>query len=420
MKMSNDKKKRLLSRARSFVSEHISLRDPAVIFVLAVALSFLVFFAVCLIVGDGYFANMYFLRCGDLFMDHFNSMRDASQGAAVYTERGVIYPPMANLIYLVLSRLSPSGFNGTSFSFRQTWVNYPSAILLIAFLAVVLSVMIYSIFRENICRSKAKAGLFGVFALFNAATLYTLERGNIILVCLVALALFAFTYNSRNAYARELGLVALAFSVSIKMYPAMFFWLFLVDKRYKEFLRGVFYSALMFIVPSFFFGGPVCILRMLRNVLSFSSNKSSSGGAIGIISDLLHVPSGLVSILAYVWCAFCLVSFMLSVVLKEDSWKIWLKGIVLTVVAPPLTSLYSWVFFMIPITLMCNKYERLDKRTVAPFIVMLVPFIFLPFRINYFLDVNSLLVYIGGAVLSIMTVIDTVTVLLKKKKKNNI
>ena len=55
------------------------------------------------VLGNGRFSDSFFLRGGDFFMDFFNSIRDAAQGSGVYSERGVIYPPMANLIFLLLS-----------------------------------------------------------------------------------------------------------------------------------------------------------------------------------------------------------------------------------------------------------------------------------------------------------------------------
>lgn len=414
--MSREKLNDIKKVNKRLLAKCINFKDPACIFIFFVLLSVLVFLSICLIMGDGYFSKIFFRLCGDLFMDHFNSIRDASQGAAVYTERGVIYPPMANLIYLTLSRISPSGYNNTSFEYRQTWIYYPTAILLVCLVIIVISILIYSLFKEKLKRNKVISALFGAAAIFNAATLYTLERGNIVLLSLISLAFFAFSYNSESRVARELGIVALAFSVSIKVYPAMFFLLFIAEKRYRELFRGIIYTVLMFVIPSFFFGGPVCLWWLVENIFSFSSDKSFTIGAVTILADLLNLPYALISNLAYIWCFICLGSFVASVFLKEEPFKVWTKGIALTIVAPPLTALYSWSFLLIPITLLANSYKEIPKKYILPFAIILVPFVILTFRINYFLDANSLLVYIFGALLSITLVVDTVIVLVRKIK----
>ncbi len=418
--MSKEKLQRIKASARQFIRDRFDPRDPAVIFVCVILLSLLVLITVCLIVGDGYFSNIFFRLCGDLFMDHFNSIRDAAQGSAVYTERGVIYPPMANLIYLVLSRIAPDGFNSTPFEYRQTWMYYPASILIVSLTVALLAMLVYAVFREKLRRPRFISCTFGMLAVFNAATLYTLERGNIVVLALVALAGFAFTYNSESRAMRELGLISLAFATSIKLYPAMFFLLLLANRRYRELLRGICYTLALFIIPSFFFGGPICLWWLVENIFSFSSDKSFTIGAVTILADLINIPYGVLSALAYLWCFICLGSFVASVLMREESWKIWAKGITLTLVAPPLTALYSWSFFLIPITLLCNKYPRLDKETALPFIMMTLPFVFLPFRINYFLDASSLAVYVGTALISIMFAADTLVSLrtqrLKKKR----
>ena len=73
-------------------------KNAASLFLLVVSLSALIYAIIYLFLGNGRFSDVFFIRCADFFMDFFNSIRDASQGSAVYTERGVIYPPMAKTI----------------------------------------------------------------------------------------------------------------------------------------------------------------------------------------------------------------------------------------------------------------------------------------------------------------------------------
>ena len=402
---------KLLPRLQEFFSR----RDPAELFIALMSLSIFVYAVLYLAIGNGRFSDMFFLRNDDLFMDYFNSVRDAAQGPAVYTERNVIYPPLANLIFLAISRFAPQGYNSTPFFDRKTWVNYPSAILLFALISILCAIAVYAIFRENLNRKKLVAILFGIFAVFNASTLYMIERGNVLILCLITLAIFAFTYESESRVAREIGIIALATAAALKLYPALFMWLFISDKRYKDLIKCLAYFSVLMIIPSFFFGGPECIITLLKNTLGFSAKKSSGTSAVSIIARYLHIPSKFLSLGAYVWCFINLLSFMASPFLKEERWKSYVKGVILILTAPPLTSQYVWSFFLIAVVILCNAKEKAEKTDMKFLIPIFIPLLYTIFRANYYLTINTMLVYAFTAVLSAICVWDTVSSLKKAK-----
>ncbi len=404
---------------KGFVADMNKKHFPALFFVTVVGLSALIYTVVYVIVGNGRFSDAFFIRCADFYMDFFNSIRDASQGAGVYTERGVIYPPMANLIYLLFSRFTPNLYNDTAFNERYTWADYFSPIMLVLLVSLALSLVLFYIIysRINVSSNRFKF-LFAFFAIFNLPLLYTLERGNIILLCLVSLLVYALTYNSENKLYREIGLLALAFAFSIKLYPVVFGWLLLADKRIKDALRCALYGLVMLVLPSFFFGGPVCFYYLANNILNFSSG---SGSMLGRILNFIHLPSAaqsIVTVLAYLWVAICGVSFAVSAFLRrEQQWKTWVCGFVTILCIPSLTVPYSWAFFIIPIMLLCNRKENCGKRERRYTIFMSIPFIFLPFRINFHVTPGHVLVYIMAAVLSVFVVVDLLCDVRKVLKK---
>ena len=118
------------------VRRYFSANDPVRVFVPVVAVGMVMYFLLCVIFGEGRFTSIFFSEGNDLFMDFFNSIRDASQGSAVYTERHVIYPPIANLLFLIFSRFTPSYYNSSSYEHRKLWIHYPSAILHIILLTM--------------------------------------------------------------------------------------------------------------------------------------------------------------------------------------------------------------------------------------------------------------------------------------------
>ena len=388
--------------------------DPVRIFVWSVAVSALIYIIIYAVIGNGRFSDMFFKRCADFFMDFFNSVRDASQGSAVYTERRVIYPPMANLIYLFLSRFTPNAYNDTSFKDRFEWQEYASPMALVLIIGIAFAlVFCFAVYSRLEHHSNKLRFAFSFLAFFSVPMLYMTERGNMMMFCMIALLIYAFTYSSPSKLYREIGLLALAFAFSIKLYPVVFGWLLISDKRYKDALRSAAYGLLMLILPSFFFGGPVCFVHLLDNIFNFSTG---TGSTLNSILNFLGVSLGgqrVVNLLAYAWVLLCGICFAVSPFITEEKWKTWALGLSTILCVPSLISNYGWAFFIIPMIMICNKTEH-KKSDLLYFIFMTVPFIFLPFRINYYVPTSTVAVYIMTAVLSVYCVTDTLITLKKR------
>ncbi|MBE6578036.1 MAG: DUF2029 domain-containing protein [Ruminococcaceae bacterium] len=378
--------------------------DLSKIFIFSVGISAAIFFIVYLIIGNGRFSSAFFKLGSDFYMDFFNSIRDASQGSAVYTERKVIYPPMANLIYLILSRFTPNAYNDTSFSDKHQWTMHFSPFILVLIYSIATALLLFSLIYVSFKKgSDLKRFVFAFAAFFNIPVLFMAERGNIIMVCMIAVMLYTFTYDHEIKFYREIGLIALAFAFSIKLYPVVFGWLLIADKRYKEALRCAIYGLLMLILPSFFFGGPICLVTMLQNVFGFSAGSKST---LSIILDTVGLPSGAqlaLTVLIYLWVLICGICFALSPFLKRERWRQWALGFVTILCVPSLTSLYSWAFLLIPMVMLCNL-ERPTRREVMYMVLMTVPFVFLPFYFTYRVTVSTVIVYVMTALLSITLV----------------
>ncbi|MBO5883718.1 MAG: DUF2029 domain-containing protein [Clostridia bacterium] len=395
-----------------FVKRKLIEPNPiAGIFALTVSISALIYFIIYLIVGNGSFVDIFFARGEDRFMDFFNSIRDASQGSAVYTEREVIYPPMANLIFLIMSRFTPVMYNNTGkfFGNHLKWGDHASAtIIAFFFFTLCTLILFYTIFKLTKGTENQRFA-FALVAVFSTPLLYMIERGNIIILCLISLVIYAGTYNSQSRFHRELGLIALAFSFSLKLYPVIFGWFLLVDKRFKDAIRCFIYGMIMLIVPSFFFGGPSCLVWVFANILGFSSSGGTGASALGIIAAYAHIPEKIATLLAYGWCLVCGLCLVISPYVHKDRWKSWLLGTLLILAVPSLTGIYSWAFIIIPLILLGNQTvdQKLEKKNCAYFILMLIPFLLIPGRLIGAVSNNQILAYIFTAALSIFLVIDT-------------
>ena len=385
----------------------------AKLFVLLMSLSFTVYTIFYIIMGEADYVDIFFIRTSDLFMDFFNSVRDASQGERVYTVRHVIYPPMANLLYLVFSRFLPSSYNDTGWSKRTNWAEYTEAILFITLLTVVCALLLFFLVYEKLNATKGIKFLFALFAVINIPLLYMMERGNIIFFCLISLMVYAFTYSSESKLYREIGLIALAFAFSLKLYPVVFGYFLLIDKRYKDAIRCTVYGVLMLIIPSFFFGGPECFVQIAQNIFSFSSGTGAS--SVSVISGYTGIPMGVISVLAYAWCLVCALCFAIGPFVHSERWKIWMMGIITFLCVPSLTSLYLWAFFLIPVIFFINS-GKVNGKNIFLFVMMMSLFVFTVCRFNSWLTVNSFLLYPFTAIISIVAVVDTVVTGVHKYK----
>lgn len=416
--MSDKKNENFYNTLKENVSGAFRKLRAANVFVLLVSMSFAVYLLYYTIVGQAEFVDVFYRRCTDLFMDFFNSVRDASQGAAVYTDRKVIYPPMANLIYLWCSRFCPSPYNSSDWYNRLSWSEYAEAVIFVVLLTLALCLLLFAMVYEKVDGGRKTKFFFAFFAIFNMPMLYMLERGNMILFCLIALMFYAFTYNSPSKLHRELGLIALAFAFSLKLYPAVFGYFLLVDKRFKEAIRCAVYGLLMLIIPSFFFGGPSCLIQIVKNITSFSVDGINS---LSVISGYSGIPMPILNMLAYLWCAVCAISFLIApFVFREKRWKVWMLGIATVITIPSLTVPYMWTFFLIPMILLSNL-GKLTAKDSFFFGVMSSMFLFTVLRFNYYLTVNALIMFPLTAIISITAVTDTAVQgvrLLKKIKKS--
>ena len=295
---------------------------------------------------------------GDLFMDFFNSVRDAAQGQGAYTERRVIYPPMANLLFFLFSRLLPTAYTESGFDLRQSWVGYPAAILAV-FLFLLLPLLALSLLCYK--TSNAPPALRTLLALsvwLLAPLLFLLERGNVLLYALVAVFFFACYYDHPSKAYRECSLLALAFAFSLKLYPALFGWLLLSEKRYADGIRCALYGLLLLLLPSFFFGGPSSILWMIENILFFSKGKTAVNWATRLFPQL---PQGAAFAVSSLVLILLILLFLLSPFLLKRKWKILTVGTAALFALPALNELYTWSFFLPPLLLLLSEeMERTD------------------------------------------------------------
>lgn len=193
----------------------------------------------------------------DLYMDFFNSIRDGGS-EDVYSARNNIYPPFCILIFRFFSKLINPSLVSTSFGQRfQLQLDQLCMMIYIIFAIVcVLSLarLIESYgYRYSSGKNKLRANILSFMMIVSYPVMFCLERGNILILSVVFAMFFIFFKDSDNKFIKELSYISLAMSAGIKIYPAVFGLTLIIEKKYKEALRLLFYGFIIVVFPFVFF-----------------------------------------------------------------------------------------------------------------------------------------------------------------------
>ena len=435
---------------RKVVGKYINTDNYRDLFVKCILLSFVAYLLIAICTGGRGFSFIFYKENKDAFMDFFNSVRIGSWKTEAYTtsveyevsgmtatDGKVIYPPMAGIFFLLISKITPSEYNQMTYPDRYSWVKYPVNIVIISVFAIVSAALLGFIIYKSLKIEKKQKLLFTFVAICSVPVLNMIERGNIMTFAFAGLLIYMATYDSKKFAVRELGIIALAFSFSLKLYPIMFAWILIGDKRYKEFFRCALYSLALLIIPSFAFGGPSIFIQIVKNIMSFSSGDNN---AMAQISKVVGIPYGLISISTYVLFFLVALCFVIAPFMGRERWKVWMIGCVAFLTYPALSTTYAWALFIMPVIFLCNdglsdswKENKWNKGYLIP---LIIPFLFLPISITGIIftfvpslvgkmntiavTINAAAVYAVIAFLAFYTVIETVTLLIKMKKEKSL
>ena len=345
-------------------------RHPAAWFAMLLALglfAFLVRVAVC---GGDAFIGIFHLKGKALLSDFFRSVMDAAVGQEVYSRRRVIYPPLANALFFLLSRAMPADFVNAPAALADQWVLYPAAVLCaVLFFALSLSLLVLVLARG--VTYGVPRPLFGLLTAGSFPILFLLERGNLVILCLIALLVFVQNYESESAAAREVGLFALGVAVALKIYPVLFGLLLIRERRWRDAAHAATYAILLFLIPSLFFGGPFfCVKWLLKNTLYYS--EYAGRGAIETLGAWGLSPLW-ARVAIYGAYVLALLFFVLFSLLAKKHFQIFALSAAVLLCIPSIFSAYNWVLFL-PALFSFFKTERLVGANMVWFFAMATPF----------------------------------------------
>lgn len=322
---------------------------------------------------DGHFAFKDFWECVNY-----------NRGGHPY-QNGSSYPAIVNLFYLIISKMVPT--DSPILTDVYVTVNMNDQMLLFAFYMVSFCIFIGLINKNKFGNSVEKTG-FSLLMVLSAPFIYMFERGNIIFVALLLIMFYVFEKDSKNKVVRELAYICLGLSAAIKIYPAVFGFLLLKDKKYIEATRTVIYGILFFIIPFFAFGGLSDFELMFKNmsvtnqefknILGYRIDMSAT---LEVLFRLLHfniskyTMDEMFSVLPYIFMAFAII----SCIFHKSNWKVMALLASMIVLVPGYSYVYTLIFYIIPIIFFLDTKDNrtwLDWVYLSGFAIIFIPIMF--------------------------------------------
>ena len=178
-------------------------------------------------------------------------------------------------------------------------------------------------------------------------------------------------------------MICLALSAGLKIYPMLFGLVLLLEMRWREALRCVFYGLLAFLLPALIFGG-VNPLDLIRNLTDMSSDTMGEGfgykvnfaNTLSFLFSALLIPASrtVLNILSYLLGALLLGSAFL----QKTAWKRVCILTVLIVALPGFSYIYTLIFMLIPAVLFLNESETTARTPLQYTYAFLLAACFMP------------------------------------------
>jgi len=342
-----------------------------IIFIAAVMLSFLLWIAyICIDGSSSPQFNMFFQRCEDFMADSTNVLgysagRDPYRNLLHGLEEKA-YPPLAYVIMYLISRIvdvSAIVERDNNYFYICNNVQFLTIILIITIITVLIMYTLIQVTKKG----KMSVKIMTAMALCcSAPMLYSIERGNTIILTVILCMFFLFYYNSENKVLRELALIALAVAAAFKMTPALLGIMLLYNKQFKEASRTVIYGIIMVFGPFIFLHGgfsnvPLMFQNMKLNLQSYSSIEgctlAASLNRFGqtFIKDFI-LPDMVIAVMKL---ATVLISIVLLAVVPflKFNWEKVAAVVLVLIILPSHSGTYC-ILYMLPVIVMFLNEEK--------------------------------------------------------------
>lgn len=347
------------------------------------------------------------------FCDFWNHIGRLLFSPSIYTtDADAIFPPLAYLLLKVfaypltykaqqgenLEQISRSGFGVLT--------------LLMYFLLYIwlLTIALHIFYKKE--SFIPKMILLGIFIFSYSIWGFAFERGNLVIYAMVFLMLGLGLRNSPSKVLRELALIFTAISAGLKLYPALFGFLWIAEKRYREAARLLMYGLSAFFIPFLFVDHFMNYLHTFMAYLGkhVYSHASVWGLILGSLGDTEHT-----QMLCRIMVAVIILWALCLLFIRGVNWKtITLLMATQTAIIPE-QYVYGYVFIAIPLIWFLNENDgrKLDHVYSVLFAAL---FTLPPISLSWGRGRVMVLVW---AVLLVLVSIDEILCLIQSKRLMN-
>ncbi|MCR4610562.1 MAG: glycosyltransferase 87 family protein, partial [Lachnospiraceae bacterium] len=333
------------------------------LFWIIILLSFAVWLISIIISPNGHQLDLFFLRTGDFWADASNvtglvSERDPYHNARVGIGLGnANQPPLTYICYFLLACVSIIPDNSyLNYYYQPMWT------MLFVIILCVTMIMIFEIcVRQFPVEFYFDALLIGASICFSYPMIFSIERGNNVIVSALMVSVFVFYYDNNIKWKKEIALICLAIASGMKISPAILGILLVYKKDWSAVCRLALYDTLFFIGPFVFLkGGINNLFQMIHNLnLWFTTYVSYNEGTgfvasyvkyIRFFYDCRYISDTSYKILTVLKSEVSFI-LLLGAFHFEEKWKC-VFNVILVLLVLPTTSAAYCLLYLIPFTVL--------------------------------------------------------------------
>ena len=366
--------------------------------------------------------NIFYSSLKDFFADFFNVLRYVAGRDVYFNEIGggqeSPYLPLSYMLLYPFSCLN----NYTTMSLSDCWHSQIS--MMSVFMYTLFSIVVFIHALALLIKKYDVNKLLLVPIRISNIFLFSIERGNWILLAAAGVFYFLALSDSKNLPARYFGLLMLVFASVLKVYPVLFGLFLLKEKRYKDIGFCVVIGILLTILPFFFFKHGLGNISQLFNNLKLNSEvyKYSSNPKFGFAYMVYHFSHKLLKlndelsktlfVLSEIVIRLCcIIAMFLSYKTKDRFLSIAL--LLFSILFFPSHSEYYCGLYLMPLVIMTpnlfleNRKERIVFIIYSILILQCIQIVYIPIMYNFtriFINFFTLLVFVYVLVITLLKI----------------
>ena len=302
----------------------------------------ILYFFICFISRGQYFNSVFHPNPNDTFADFFKPMYDWWGNPYENPTLAVNYPALAVLFFQGIRHFATAQVtSGLAYrSLSSAWIPF-----------IIYNIFCFFIFTICVFHTLKKLKEADIFlalsvCLLSAFFLYSIERGNIALLAFVLSSFFCCFYENKCGVVKETAYISLAIAAGLKIYPAIFGFLLVRKRRWKDAWRLVGYGIAFFMLPFLhyglhsvlsFLGGTQAFFDGTQHVISYSIDSLFYIASV-IIGRI--VPQEVITVIK----AFISIALVGYILLAKTDWESMLACGLFMIVIPPTSYGYTLLF----------------------------------------------------------------------------